>query len=41
LIEEANDKHRKGGAHYIIDEISQLPKIIEKIEERLRRGERP
>jgi phosphonoacetaldehyde hydrolase len=41
LIEEANDKHRKGGAHYVIEEISQLPKIIEKIEERLRRGERP
>jgi len=41
LIEEANDRHRKGGAHYVIEEISQLPKILEKIEERLRRGERP
>ncbi len=41
LIEAANDKHRKGGAHYVIEEISQLPKVIEKIEERLRRGEKP
>jgi phosphonoacetaldehyde hydrolase len=41
LIEEANNKLRKGGAHYVIEEISQLPNIIEKIEERLRRGERP
>lgn len=40
-IEAANDKLRRAGAHYVIEEISQLPRIILDIEERLRRGERP
>ncbi len=41
MIESANDKHRRAGAHYVIDGISQLPQVVLEIEERLRRGERP
>ena len=41
MIEEANDKLRRAGAHYVIEEISQLPQVIAQIEERLRRGEKP
>ena len=41
MIEEANDKLRRAGAHYVIESISQLPPIVERIEERLRRGETP
>jgi len=40
-IEAANDKHRRAGAHYVIEEISQLPQVILGIEERLKRGEKP
>lgn len=41
MIEAANDMHRRAGAHYVIEEISQLPQVVIEIEERLRRGERP
>lgn len=41
MVEAANDKLRRAGAHYVIEEISQLPHVIMEIEERLRRGERP
>lgn len=41
MIEEASDKLRRAGAHYVIESISQLPPIVERIEERLRRGETP
>ena len=32
---------RKAGAHYVIDDITQLPEVIEDINLRLERGERP
>jgi phosphonoacetaldehyde hydrolase len=41
MVEAANDKHRRAGAHYVIEGISQLPQVVLEIEERLRRGERP
>lgn len=41
MIEVANDKHRRSGAHYVIEDISQLPQVILEIEERLKRGEKP
>jgi phosphonoacetaldehyde hydrolase len=41
MIEAANDKHRRAGAHYVIEGISQLPQVVLEIEERLRRGEKP
>ena len=41
MIEAANDKHRRAGAHYVIEGISQLPQVVLEIEERLKRGERP
>lgn len=31
----------KSGAHYVIDELSELPAVVADINERLRRGERP
>ena len=41
MVEAANDKHRRAGAHYVIEGISQLPQVVLEIEERLRRGEKP
>ncbi len=41
MVEAANDKHRRAGAHYVIEGISQLPQVVLEIEERLSRGERP
>jgi phosphonoacetaldehyde hydrolase len=41
MIEAANDKHRRAGAHYVIEGISQLPQVVLEIEERLKRGEKP
>jgi phosphonoacetaldehyde hydrolase len=32
---------RKAGAHYVIDELSELPEIIDDVNARLARGERP
>ena len=32
---------RKAGAHYVIDEFSQLPEVIDDVNERLARGEKP
>ena len=40
-IDSANDKLRRSGAHYVIEEIRELPQVILAIEERLKRGERP
>jgi phosphonoacetaldehyde hydrolase len=40
-IDSANDKLRRSGAHYVIEEIRELPRAILAIEERLKRGERP
>ncbi len=40
-IDSANDKLRRSGAHYVIEEIRELPQAILAIEERLKRGERP
>jgi len=41
MIEAANDKLRRAGAHYVIEDLSQLPQVIEDIERRLKRGETP
>jgi phosphonoacetaldehyde hydrolase len=41
MVEAANDKHRRAGAHHVIEGISQLPQVVLEIEERLRRGEKP
>jgi phosphonoacetaldehyde hydrolase len=32
---------RKAGAHYVIDEFAELPEVIDDVNERLARGERP
>ncbi len=32
---------RKAGAHYVIDELTQLPEVVDDVNERLARGERP
>ncbi len=32
---------RKAGAHYVIDDFSQLPEVIDDVNERLARGEKP
>ena len=32
---------RKAGAHYVIDEFTQLPEVIDDVNERLARGEKP
>ncbi len=32
---------RKAGAHYVIDEFAQLPEVVDDVNERLARGERP
>ena len=32
---------RKAGAHYVIDDFAQLPEVIDDVNERLARGERP
>ena len=40
-IDSANDKLRRSGAHYVIEEIGQLPQVILDIEENLKRGIQP
>ncbi|MEO1847561.1 MAG: phosphonoacetaldehyde hydrolase, partial [Pseudomonadota bacterium] len=35
------EKLRQGGAHYVIDTFDQLPEVIEDVNIRLGRGERP
>lgn len=37
----AEDKLRAAGAHYVIDTLAQLPKVVEEINRRLKLGERP
>lgn len=41
LTEETRDLLRKTGAHYVIDSIVELPEVIDDINNRLSRGERP
>lgn len=41
LTEETREMLRKAGAHYVIDTIVELPAVIEDINARLARGERP
>lgn len=40
-IEKSRELLRKSGAHYVIDSIVDLPEVIEEINQRLKRGERP
>jgi len=40
-VDAANEKLRRSGAHYSIEEIGQLPQAILDIEERLKKGDRP
>lgn len=40
-IENSRELLRKSGAHYVIDSIVDLPEVIEEINQRLKRGERP
>jgi phosphonoacetaldehyde hydrolase len=35
------NKLERAGAHYVIDSVADLTPIVQKIEERLARGERP
>jgi phosphonoacetaldehyde hydrolase len=37
----AVNKLARAGAHYVIDSVADLMPIVQKIEERLGRGERP
>ena len=37
----AVSKLERAGAHYVIDSVADLTPIVQKIEERLARGERP
>jgi phosphonoacetaldehyde hydrolase len=37
----AMNKLERAGAHYVIDSVADLTPIVQKIEERLARGERP
>ncbi|MBS1270796.1 MAG: Phosphonoacetaldehyde hydrolase [Gammaproteobacteria bacterium] len=39
--EHTRDLLRRTGAHYVVDSIVELPEVIEEINERLARGERP
>jgi len=38
---KSRDKLLKSGAHYVIDDITFLPKVVEDINQRLARGESP
>ncbi len=37
----ARETLRKAGAHYVIDEFVELPAVIDDINERLARGDKP
>ncbi|XP_013396882.1 uncharacterized protein LOC106170255 [Lingula anatina] len=39
--EKSRDLLRKSGAHYVIDSIAELPEVVEDINQRLARGEKP
>jgi phosphonoacetaldehyde hydrolase len=41
LVAKAEAKLSKAGAHYVIESVAELPRIIDHIEKRLARGERP
>jgi phosphonoacetaldehyde hydrolase len=41
LTEETREQLRKAGSHYVIDSIAELPAVIDDINARLGRGERP
>lgn len=38
---EAAERFRQAGAHFIIDEIGKLDEVLDEIEDRLARGEKP
>jgi hypothetical protein len=38
-LQAASDRLLQGGAHYVIDEVAQLPAIIATIGERMARGD--
>ncbi len=40
-MENARKSLKSAGAHYIIDSVSELPEILQKIEQRLAEGEKP
>ena len=40
-VAETREILRKAGAHYVIDDFDQLPEVIDDVNERLARGERP
>lgn len=40
-LEHTRDVLRKSGAHYVIDELSELLEVVDDINERLARGEKP
>jgi phosphonoacetaldehyde hydrolase len=40
-LQAASDHLLRAGAHYVVDEVAQLPAIIKEIGKRLARGERP
>ncbi|WP_421869099.1 phosphonoacetaldehyde hydrolase [Motiliproteus sp.] len=41
LREQASERFRRAGAHYVIDSVADLPEVIEDIELRLAAGEQP
>ena len=41
LMGKARKSLKSAGAHYIIDSVSELPEVIQKIEQRLAEGEKP
>jgi len=40
-LARARERLYKAGAHYVVDTIAEVPQVVEDIEERLRRGDRP
>jgi phosphonoacetaldehyde hydrolase len=40
-LAQTRDILRKAGAHYVIDSIADLPEVIDDINQRLARGEKP
>ena len=40
-LQTASDRFRQAGAHFVIEEVSQLPSVIEEVNRRLTLGERP
>ena len=40
-LENTREILRKAGAHYVIDTITELPAVIDHVNQRLARGEKP